>query len=75
MKSPFMQFAGDGFEEETVLLNTLKPVNPKNDDVTPTGKVVGIIRRKWRQYCGILVQSKFAGEPLFKYKCKGLVVL
>lgn len=24
---------------------------------TPTGKVVGIIKRKWRQYCGILQRS------------------
>lgn len=24
----------------------------KKDEVKPTGKVVGIIRRKWRQYCG-----------------------
>lgn len=24
----------------------------------PTGRVVGIIRRKWRQYCGILLPSQ-----------------
>lgn len=23
----------------------------------PTGKVVGIIRKKWRQYCGIIQHS------------------
>nr|CAH7756255.1 unnamed protein product [Callosobruchus chinensis] len=26
----------------------------KKGEIKPTGKVVGIIRRKWRQYCGIL---------------------
>ncbi|CAG0916316.1 unnamed protein product [Notodromas monacha] len=29
----------------------------KSADVQPTGKIVGIIRRKWRQYCGILQPS------------------
>jgi len=27
----------------------------------PTGKIVGIIRRKWRQYCGILQPSAIKG--------------
>ncbi|XP_053603816.1 exosome complex exonuclease RRP44 [Plodia interpunctella] len=52
---------GDLLEEEAVLLNAIKPVDNKDDDITPTGKVVGIIRRKWRQYCGILMPSKFPG--------------
>lgn len=29
---------------------------------TPTGKVVGIIRRNWRQYCGILKPSNIEGN-------------
>ncbi|XP_065222316.1 exosome complex exonuclease RRP44 [Planococcus citri] len=33
----------------------IKPAELK--ETTPTGKVVGIIRRKWRQYCGILQES------------------
>ncbi|XP_032512686.2 exosome complex exonuclease RRP44 [Danaus plexippus] len=48
---------GDTLEEET-LLNTKVD---SEDEITPTGKVVGIIRRKWRQYCGILLPSKFPG--------------
>lgn len=32
----------------------LKRATKKTKDNKPTGKVVGIIRRKWRQYCGIL---------------------
>ncbi|XP_063824089.1 exosome complex exonuclease RRP44 [Ostrinia nubilalis] len=52
---------GDLLEEETVLLKTAKPVDNSKDEITPTGKVVGIIRRKWRQYCGILMPSKFPG--------------
>uniref|UniRef100_A0A182JC98 Exosome complex exonuclease RRP44 n=1 Tax=Anopheles atroparvus TaxID=41427 RepID=A0A182JC98_ANOAO len=31
-------------------------------DREPTGKVVGIIKRKWRQYCGILLPSHIAGS-------------
>ncbi|CAB3236838.1 unnamed protein product [Arctia plantaginis] len=52
---------GDLLEEEGVLLNSAKPVNKADDEITPTGKVVGIIRRKWRQYCGILLPSKLPG--------------
>lgn len=52
---------GDLLEEETVVLNTAKPLDQSDDEITPTGKVVGIIRRKWRQYCGILMPSKFPG--------------
>ncbi|KAM3967167.1 exosome complex exonuclease RRP44-like protein Dis3 [Aphomia sociella] len=51
---------GDQLEEEAVLLNAAKAIDDV-DDITPTGKVVGIIRRKWRQYCGILMPSKFPG--------------
>lgn len=31
-----------------------KSAHRKKGEIKPTGKVVGIIRRKWRQYCGIL---------------------
>lgn len=50
---------GDLLEEDTVLLKST--ISNNNDEVTPTGKVVGIIRRKWRQYCGILMPSRFPG--------------
>ncbi|KAJ8727450.1 hypothetical protein PYW07_001569 [Mythimna separata] len=52
---------GDQLEEEAVLLKVAEPVDKSDEEVTPTGKVVGIIRRKWRQYCGILMRSKFPG--------------
>ncbi|XP_050562222.1 exosome complex exonuclease RRP44 [Spodoptera frugiperda] len=52
---------GDQLEEEAVLLKNTKPVEKGDDEITPTGRVVGIIRRKWRQYCGILMKSKFPG--------------
>jgi exoribonuclease R len=29
---------------------------------TPTGKIVGIIKRKWRQYCGILQKNVLEGS-------------
>ncbi|XP_015122485.1 exosome complex exonuclease RRP44 isoform X2 [Diachasma alloeum] len=41
---------GDVLEEEKEIVQ--KPT--KEVERTPTGKIVGIIRRKWRQYCGIL---------------------
>lgn len=55
---------GDLLEEESELLPTVKPKDKSDDEITPTGKVVGIIRRKWRQYCGILKPSKFSGMIL-----------
>lgn len=57
---------GDKLEEEAVLLKVAKPVDKSDEEITPTGKVVGIIRRKWRQYCGILMKSKYPGRS-FKY--------
>lgn len=57
---------GDKLEEESVLLQAAKNKNETSDeDITPTGKVVGIIRRKWRQYCGILAPSNLPGELIF----------
>lgn len=53
---------GDLLEEEAILLKNAKPAHKGDDEITPTGKVVGIIRRKWRQYCGILLPSKFPGN-------------
>ena len=29
----------------------------KAKDIQPTGQIVGIIRRKWRQYCGMLQEN------------------
>uniref|UniRef100_A0A0C9QLM3 Protein DIS3 homolog n=1 Tax=Fopius arisanus TaxID=64838 RepID=A0A0C9QLM3_9HYME len=40
---------GDVIDEEEIVQKPTKEV-----ERTPTGKIVGIIRRKWRQYCGIL---------------------
>uniref|UniRef100_A0A1B0CGZ3 Protein DIS3 homolog n=2 Tax=Lutzomyia longipalpis TaxID=7200 RepID=A0A1B0CGZ3_LUTLO len=47
---------GDVLEDESGLLKT-----PKEIERVPTGKIVGIIRRKWRQYCGILQPSILPG--------------
>lgn len=52
---------GDKLEEESVLLEAVKN-KTSDEDITPTGKVVGIIRRKWRQYCGILAPSNLPGK-------------
>jgi hypothetical protein len=42
----------DDLELENNLNNTVQP-----KDKHPTGRVVGIIRKKWRQYCGIIQHS------------------
>jgi len=47
------QDPGDELEKEEKLLRASR----MSDQRQPTGRVVGIIRRKWRQYCGILLPS------------------
>ncbi len=49
----------DVLEEEANFLPQIKVAEVA--DRTPTGKIVGIIRRKWRQYCGILEPSHVQG--------------
>lgn len=47
----------DQDENETILQE-----NVNNKEKQPTGKVVGIIKRKWRQYCGIIQASILKGS-------------
>ncbi|KAJ6635843.1 Exosome complex exonuclease RRP44 [Pseudolycoriella hygida] len=49
----------DNLEEEANFLPQIKPSD--SADRSPTGKIVGIIRRKWRQYCGILQPNFLQG--------------
>ena len=42
---------GDVLEDEKILMEQSAK---EQAEKTPTGIIVGIIRRKWRQYCGIL---------------------
>lgn len=51
---------GDVLDQENVMPEDSKAV--KVEDKTPSGKVVGIIRRKWRQYCGILQLNPIPGS-------------
>lgn len=53
---------GDVLDEENDII-VQKPLKPI--ERTPTGKIVGIIRRKWRQYCGILQPSAIKEVNLF----------
>ncbi|XP_076263705.1 exosome complex exonuclease RRP44-like protein Dis3 [Rhynchophorus ferrugineus] len=47
--------SGENIDDVEEKEKVLKESVPKNyEEIQPTGKVVGIIRRKWRQYCGIL---------------------
>ena len=49
---------GDILEEE----NEDETVVKTEAEKTPTGRVIGIIRRKWRQYCGILLPNAVKGS-------------
>lgn len=44
----------ENIEDVEVKERQLKRQTKKKGEIKPTGKIVGIIRRKWRQYCGIL---------------------
>ena len=39
-----------------------KSEESKDKEIQPTGKIVGIIKRKWRQYCGMLVVNPIKGS-------------
>lgn len=55
-------------EEEIVIENAKETVEKK-----PTGVIVGIVRRKWRQYCGIIQPNPVKGVSSFNYiKCSML---
>jgi len=50
--------AGDTLErEEAIMRRAPKAAGEER----PTGRVVGVVRRKWRQYCGVLQVSPVAG--------------
>ncbi|CAL4156656.1 unnamed protein product, partial [Meganyctiphanes norvegica] len=53
----------DGDEEDLKKEKEMLEKGKGKGDAQPTGKVVGIIRRKWRQYCGI-VKKNDIGESL-----------
>lgn len=53
---------GDVLNDEQLLPDIQAP---NAAEKTPTGKIVGIIRRKWRQYCGILQPSALKEVHIF----------
>lgn len=52
---------GDELEGQSNSLNGIVKQNEEKD-TQPTGKIVGIIKRKWRQYCGMLVVNPIKGS-------------
>lgn len=48
---------GDNVERTEKEQSVFETSPTTSDEIRPTGKIVGIIRRKWRQYCGILQPS------------------
>ncbi|XP_055377546.1 exosome complex exonuclease RRP44 [Condylostylus longicornis] len=51
---------GDILEEEENIIDS--PSKKIAIEKSPTGRIVGIIRRKWRQYCGILQSNPIEGS-------------
>lgn len=37
------------------------PKKPRMDDNVPSARVVGIVKRNWRQYCGMILQPAVKG--------------
>ena len=57
---------GDTLEDDEHLEGQCSDSNCISDnnidsEIQPTGRVVGIIKRKWRQYCGMLVLNPIKG--------------
>lgn len=63
-KAPSDMVLQDDQEDPGDVLDQVKLDAVADDTIerTPTGKIVGIIRRKWRQYCGILQVNPIAGS-------------
>ena len=53
--------AGDVVDEEEEEEDAVLKSKESHIEKMPTGHIVGIIRRKWRQYCGILQQNQIKG--------------
>jgi len=49
---------GDTLDKDKKIIET----STKSKEVQLTGKVVGIVRRKWRQYCGMLQTNPIKGS-------------
>lgn len=58
---PCHPISGDVLEEDVIKKNR----SEQEVERRPTGHIVGIIRRKWRQYCGILQLSPVSGVILY----------
>lgn len=63
-KAPSEMILQDDQEDPGDVLEQVNlPVDEKLvEEKQPTGKIVGIIRRKWRQYCGILQLNPIPGS-------------
>lgn len=63
-KAPSELILQDDHEDPGDILDQVNMTECKEseEEKQPTGKVVGIIRRKWRQYCGILQLNSIPGS-------------
>lgn len=55
----------DGGADLTQAEKAVKLAQRTHEDVRPTGRIVAIVRRKWRQYCGIIQPNSVAGVRSF----------
>lgn len=64
-KAPSEMILQDDNDDQGDVLEHVNLIDTKKlelEDRQPTGKIVGIIRRKWRQYCGILQLNQIPGS-------------
>lgn len=64
-KAPSEMILQDDNDDQGDVLEHVNLIDSKKlelEDRQPTGKIVGIIRRKWRQYCGILQLNQIPGS-------------
>ena len=61
---------GDTIEEDEHLeehCSSSKSLSGNDSEIQPAGRVVGIIKRKWRQYCGMLVLNPIKGSSMHTF--------
>lgn len=51
----------DKDEEKDEDEEEIKAKKPRLEDKIPSARVVGIVKRNWRQYCGMILQPAVKG--------------
>lgn len=48
-------------ENETVTISKKIKTDNETKNIVPTAKIVGILRRNWRNYCGVVLPTEMKG--------------